>query len=342
MAGEPLAFQEQRAKSIRPDKSENNKYLQPMIEETGGAEIGGEDGWDADEEPNEQAGGWDAIAEKVDDLTKRVTEYMDDDNARERHAPPCIKALRQPTREEYDRHQSIHTPYGSWCRHCAMARAVRTQHRTKGRKTIIVPDIERGFKGPTKTSMDYTFLCDRSENRDGEPTNPPHLVAVEHEHGRAWAYQVPNKGVMGGAHWLPKNLVNDWDNNGLRDAIIQLKIDQEPSIVTLQAAIQEIRERGVIPTNSLVGESECNGRLENSIRRVQEKVRVLRNQIELNIKQRVSNDSNIMPWFVRWAAEIISKYVPGEDGRTPYERIRQEKCMVPLVPFDETVLYVPL
>ena len=69
---------------------------------------------------------------------------------------------------------------------------------------------------------------------------------------------------------MPKRLVSDWDNNGMKDAVIQLKTDQEPAIVTLQAAVQEVRKREVIPVNSPVGESECNGRVENAIRRVQE------------------------------------------------------------------------
>ena len=93
--------------------------------------------------------------------------------------------------------------------------------------------------------------------------------------------------------------------------------------------------------NSPVGESECNGRVENAVRRVQEKIRVLRHQLERNIKEPLHNNSPIMAWFVRWATEIISKYAPGDDGRTPFERIMHEKCIVPLVPFGEIVLYLP-
>ena len=75
----------------------------------------------------------------------------------------------------------------------------------------------------------------------------------------------------------------------------------------------------MILTNSPVGESECNGRVENAIRRVQEKVRVLKHKIESNTKQKLHSDSPIMPWLVRWAAEFISKYAPGEDGRTAFD-----------------------
>ena len=139
---------------------------------------------------------------------------------------------------------------------------------------------------------------------------------------------------------MPKRLVSDWDNVGMKGAIVQLKTDQGPAMVTLQAAIQEVRKREVIWIHSPVGESECNGRVENAIRRVQEKVRVSRHQLEDGIKQRLHDDAPIVAWLARWAAEIISKYAPGDDGRKPFERIRREKCNVPLVPFGEIVLYL--
>ena len=171
--------------------------------------------------------------------------------------------------------------------------------------------------------------------------NPPQLVMIDHGHGRVWAYIVPNKGVFDGAAWLPKRIVQDLNNTGYENSRIQLKSDQEPSIVALQTAIQEFKT-GVIPINSPVGESESNGRVENAIRRVQEKVRVLRHQVEQNIKEPIDDNAPIMAWLIRWAAEFISKYSVGDDGRTPYERVRHEQCKVPVVPFGETIMYLPM
>ena len=79
-------------------------------------------------------------------------------------------------------------------------------------------------------------------------------------------------------------MVQDWDNNGFKDVKVQLKSDQEPAIVELQSAIQLARPGSVILVNSPVGESESNGRVENTIRRIQEKTRVLRHQLETNMK----------------------------------------------------------
>ena len=47
-------------------------------------------------------------------------------------------------------------------------------------------------------------------------------------------------------------------------------------------------------------------------------------------------------WLVRWAGKILTKYTPGKDGKTPWERRRGEKCNKTIVPIGEKVLYLPL
>ena len=135
---------------------------------------------------------------------------------------------------------------------------------------MIVPDVEKGILGPTKISIDYMYLHERVGKYKSVDTNPPQLVMIDHGNGRVWAYRVPNKGVLDGAAWLLKRIVQDLNNTGHEMSKIQIKSNQEPSIVALQTAIQELKP-GVIPVNSPVGESESNGRAENAIRRVQEK-----------------------------------------------------------------------
>ena len=77
----------------------------------------------------------------------------------------------------------------------------------------------------------------------------------------------------------------------MKDAKIQFKSDQEPAIVNLQTEIQELRSGMVIPTNSPVGESQCNGHVENTIRRIQENVRALGHLLECGIKCKVFDNA---------------------------------------------------
>lgn len=256
----------------------------------------------------------------------KVEEYFDDSNGKVKREVPTIKAPHKPTKEDWEKHQATHTPYEPWCKHCLAGRAIRQQHPSKGRRPIAIPDIEGGDNQPIKVSIDYMYLHERvGKYRNVEP-NPPPLVMIDHSTGRGWAYRVPNKGVMDGVVWLPKRIIQDIANCGHDNKSVQLKADQEPSIVALQTALQELRS-GVVPINSPVGESESSGRVENAIRRVQEKIRVLRHQVEQGIKQRVPDEDPIMAWLIRWAAEPISKYYPGDDSKTAYARTRKEAVM---------------
>ena len=167
-------------------------------------------------------------------------------------------------------------------------------------------------------------------------------MVVDHRHGRVWAHRVPNKGILGKAEWVPRRVSQDLSNGGIQNIKLHIKTDQEFSAINVQTAMQKTKFDRIIPPNSLVGESECNGRVENAIRRIQEKVRALRHHVEYQIKSQICVEAPVMSWLVRWAAELLSKYVVGEDGKTFYERIRQEDCVTPLVPFGEMVMYLQL
>lgn len=273
-------------------------------------------------------------------MQKKVAEHFEDANDRSNAGPPIIRAPSQPTKEQWLSHQAIHTPYESWCPHGVAARALRRNHPSKRARAHVVPDTDASNDGPVAISMDYMYMHDRVGQYRDARWNPPYLVVVEHRHGRCWAYQVPNKGHMDGAHWLPKRLIQDWDNSGMKEVKTILKTDQEPAMTSVQIAVQEFRPKEVIPINSPVGESECSGRVENAIRRIQEKTRALRHPIEKGTREKLQEDTPIMTWMVRWFAELISKYAVGEDGKSPYKRIRGSKCGTPLVPFGETILYL--
>ena len=124
-------------------------------------------------------------------------------------------------------------------------------------------------------SMERIYFHERKGRHQEEHLNLPHLVMIEHRFGRGWAYRVPSKGVHKEANWLPKRTIQDLDNKGLQDMRVIVATDQ-PAIVDVQVAMHAPRPNRIIPINSPVGESESNGRAEDFIRRVQEKVRTLR------------------------------------------------------------------
>ena len=353
-----MTARSQRDFTVRPSECHQEEYMAPIHDEAGGLESKEDEVGDAMQEADEgvQDQGkvihidtrpvwekdWEQVRDKVEDLNVRMARHFEDNNDGGGWQPPMVASPTQPTKEEWRRHQLTHTPYAAWCRHCNSARVVRANHKNKQIRASLVPDTDRSTEGLVKISMDYMYLHDRVGRYSDVKWNPPYLVVVEHRQGRVWAYQTPNKGPNDESNWLPATLIQDWNDTGFKDVRIQLKIDQEPSIINLQSAVQALRPREVIPVNSPVGESEGNGRVENAIRRVQEKARVLRHQLEEGIKQGVEDSSPIMAWLVRWAAELFSKYSRGDDGVSPHERIHGEKCLTPLLPFGENVMYLPM
>ena len=118
---------------------------------------------------------------------------------------------------------------------------------------MIAPEVDNGIAGPIEAPIDYMYLHERIEKNCETKYNVPHFILIEHKHGRCWAHQVLKKGAHDRASWLPIRMVQALDNNGLKVAKIQLKSDQEPAIVNIQTAVQEIRPGTVIFTNRPVG-----------------------------------------------------------------------------------------
>ena len=118
----------------------------------------------AEDAEEESAGpdSWEAMARKFEDLETRLAEQFEE-HGNEDRTPPIVKAPEKPTKEEWARHQTTHTPYAAWCPHCVAARNARRNHPTHGRKGKLAPDIENG-DGPTKVSMDYMYLHERIGN----------------------------------------------------------------------------------------------------------------------------------------------------------------------------------
>lgn len=275
----------------------------------------------------------DKLLERVDDLEKQRTRETEDDKVQ------IVRGVETPTEEQIRRHKATHTPHKIWCRHCNEGLARRDAHRNKAKvkrkkfKTrkfgeVDVPDCEESKEGQTKSSMDYMTMG----SKDDETRSPASLVVVNHKDGGAFAYATTGKGTQGDRYWLAKRVAKDIDNCGAKDTSVQVKSDQEPAIVVLQEEIRESRGGKTVCTNSLVGESVCNGRAENAIARVQAKVRTFRSQIEANTNAKIEMKRQFATWLIRWAGEVLTKYSRGIDNKTPWERRRGEACDKPIVP----------
>ena len=84
-----------------------------------------------------------------------MNEYLNDNQILGVRKPPVVIAPPKMTKEDWERHQTTHTPYMPGCKHCAAARAVRQRHPKKRKHLVMVPDVDGEHEGLVKISMDY-------------------------------------------------------------------------------------------------------------------------------------------------------------------------------------------
>ena len=266
----------------------------------------------------------------VESRDSRHEGEEDDGEGEEGREPKVIRAPKSISREERDAHEATHMPFRSWCRHCVRARARNMQH-AKGKD-----DEEIKSKVP-RISMDYFFMSEE----DRRASSNPLFVMIDEESKERYARAVGKKGVTD-MDWLIKDVVAElrsWGHQGGERGELILKSDNENSIVAVRDAVGKFLGGRIIPESPAKGESKSNGEVEEAGKTVREFAVVLKDMMEFKAKINIEQDDVIVPWMVRWAAMLISRFKVGKDGKTGYERRRGRKCKIPVVPFGETVWY---
>ena len=105
-----MTSKSQRACTVSPPKGSNQDDLLPLREDQSGdleaEDNGAEGGLD---NGDLHKGEWSEVEEKVEELQRRVAEHFENENDKERAGPPMVRAPNQPTREQWNRHQTTHT-----------------------------------------------------------------------------------------------------------------------------------------------------------------------------------------------------------------------------------------
>ena len=233
-----------------------------------------------------------------------------------------------PSEEERRRHRVTHYPFRSWCPECVAGRAKSYPHKRRE---------ESSDSGYPEISFDYCFP--RREKR-GESISV--LVGREKRSQMLIAHVVPVKGA--GAQWIVDQVVRDIRKLGVHGKII-LKCDQEPAILDVMNAI--CRARGEDSTGEMLtviemapkGESQSNGRAERAVQELEEGLRTHLLDLDAKLKTEVEIGSPAVSWLVENVADIVNKQNVGEDGKTPYERIKGKKHHGEFCEFGSQVMH---
>ena len=121
---------------------------------------------------------------------------------------------------------------------------------------------------------------------------------------------------------------------------IPLACDNEPSTKALQdALIHACVGVEVIPQGPLGSDHMVNGRVEMAVREVKRQSRTLRMSVEQNTSVRIADDSPLLSWLLRFAAQVMNKMRIGKDGKTSEMRRTGRRWREPVAQLGETVWF---
>ena len=262
----------------------------------------------------------------------------------EKRARP-LPQLRLPSRQEVQEHELTHIPYRSWCVHCVRGAGRSDAHRRRPRQ-----DEEEREQHMTTWSIDYAFIIDNGDLCTREvmervgwvKTRDSVLVSEDLATGGIRAHLVLAKG--NGDPWIAGKIKDDIEEFGYGGAPVRIKSDQKPAIGDVQRAV--IAKRGsapAIPVNSLVEDSQSNGRVENAIKKVRNMVKTILTSLESRWCIRVTRDHPVSLWVFEWAADLMTRNAHVEGlGKTAVQLIRGSKSSRNIAQSGEKILYKPL
>ena len=158
------------------------------------------------------------------------------------------------------------------------------------------------------------------------------LVLAQRPHGAVGACQVLRKGPEPYAIDCVLAYLDSW---GLVE--VTLKADNEPAIQALADGVRTKRGERTMVEKSPKYSHQSNGVAENAVRRIESLTRTYVYVLQRKLSYKVDSKSIILPWLVRHAAYVLSRYIKRDDGRSAWARLRGKECDSPLAQIGETV-----
>ena len=127
-------------------------------------------------------------------------------------------------------------------------------------------------------------------------------------------------GVKGVTPYMLKFVTGTLDVWGLKDII--LKTDQEQAIMALSRAVKDERKDKTQCINAPRYSHASMGAVERMNQMLAGQIRTLRLVLQARLGQRLPATSPVMPWVVRHAAWLITRFVVRPSGHTACELLR--------------------
>ena len=130
---------------------------------------------------------------------------------------------------------------------------------------------------------------------------------------------------------VAEQIIKDLESIGYNVKLI-IKCDQENALVDLVREIAR-RRKGLetVVEHSEAKDSQTNGVAERAVQSIEVLVRTMKFALEKRLRLQIASNHAIMAWIVEHAAETLNRYHVGQDGTTPYERVRGKEKSLNLV-----------
>lgn len=226
-----------------------------------------------------------------------------------------------PTPSERERHNASHLPYRSWCPVCVHSRAREDPHYSETKE-------EMGT-GLPRVSVDYATIGEKQDVVDTQRI----LVGRDKWTKHTFAHKVQCKGL--GDSKIVKKLRRSIDRPGNTRVI--LKGDGEPALVQVQEAVKDARNHETILENPPAYDPQANGEAERAVGEIKAQLRAVKIGLESRLKKKVDSELPILEWMIPHSGDLITRYLIGADGKTPYYRIYQKFFQGKAYEFGEQV-----
>ena len=129
-------------------------------------------------------------------------------------------------------------------------------------------------------SMDYMYMNEKGKaGKSTEKESEQPIIVIHDRKTKTVLGHVANcKGA--GDERVMKRILMDIEDMGYSGTKVIMKSDQEPATVEVQWKVMAGRSSETVSTNIEVGESQPNGEVENAIKRFQEQILTLKDDLE--------------------------------------------------------------
>ena len=135
-------------------------------------------------------------------------------------------------------------------------------------------------------------------------------------------------------HWVIRTL-KEMGHHGP----VCLRSDGEPTIRFLLANVATSRRAITLLEHNPREDSQSNGRVERTVRSIEEIARILKSDVEKRIASGIELTSPLFDWILRHSVDLLNKRQVSKDGLTAFERLRGRPYSGVLIRFGSTVLH---